>query len=679
MRPDQLPLLRTVSAPSVHPSGDWAVVSVARPDFDIDSSLSQLWRVPRKGAPRRITRGLNDFAPQFSPDGDVIGFLRAAGGPPQVALVRADGGEPMVITDAKLGVSAFAFSPDGARLVYTTRVPEQGRYGTDDDIPANLEDPRHFTGNRLQFNGLGWLNGRPSQVFLIDVPDLDAEPPVKPKGRAAKAAAEAAKESGETPPNPLVPVAARLTDDEIDWSEPTFTPDGKAIIVSGAAHDSRENDLVSDLYRIPITGKASAPTGGKPKRLTNTGRPKALTSAGGATFSNNAEHLFMLARDLGEDGLDFVGHHGGVWVMPAEGGTATQLTDPAVTPDSSLTPIGDDAVLLVDGHRGSTRLLKVRADGDVSVVHDGPHYVLGAAEAGGQLYATVADTGSTGDVVRITGKGKAKLLTDFCADLREQTTVVEPVEFTATSPDGTPVHGWVLKPSGEGPHPVLLNIHGGPYAAYTDHYFDEFQVYVEAGYAVVACNPRGSSGYGSDHGKAIKGDMGNLDMVDILSFLDQAVAADDALDGDRVGVMGGSYGGYMTAWIIAHDHRWAGAIVERGFLDGVSFVGSSDIGWFFAGQYQGNTDEEMNRQSPMLLTGQVTTPTLVLHSELDLRCPLQQGLTYYARLKQAGVDAEILVFPGENHELSRSGTPWHRRQRFEKILEFWGKHLPVNA
>ena len=141
--------------------------------------------------------------------------------------------------------------------------------------------------------------------------------------------------------------------------------------------------------------------------------------------------------------------------------------------------------------------------------------------------------------------------------------------------------------------------------------------------------------------------------------------------------MRGSYGGYLTAWTIAHDHRFAGAIVERGFLDPASFLGASDIGWFFMPAYNGTDRAEQDRQSPTLLADQVTTPTFVVHSELDLRCPLGQALRYYTALKAAGVDTELLVFPGENHELSRSGTPWHRRQRFEAILDWWGRHLPV--
>ena len=144
---------------------------------------------------------------------------------------------------------------------------------------------------------------------------------------------------------------------------------------------------------------------------------------------------------------------------------------------------------------------------------------------------------------------------------------------------------------------------------------------------------------------------------------------------ERLGVQGGSYGGYLTAITIAADDRFRGAIVERGYLDPDSFVGTSDIGRFFTEEYTGRDRQAIARQSPLAHADQVGTPTLVMHSELDLRCPLEQAQQYYAALQRAGVDTEMLIFPGENHELSRAGQPRHRRQRFEAILDWWDRHL----
>ncbi len=301
--------------------------------------------------------------------------------------------------------------------------------------------------------------------------------------------------------------------------------------------------------------------------------------------------------------------------------------------------------------------------------------VTGAAAAGASLVVSFSDASTAGDVAVLDG-GQLRRLTDFSAPLRSVAGITEPEELTFPSADGYPVHGWLVRPAGPGPHPVLLNIHGGPFAQFTVALFDEAQVYAGAGYAVLMCNPRGSAGYGQDHGRSIKERMGTVDMQDVLAFLDGAVAKFEELDADNVGIMGGSYGGYLTAWTISHDHRFRAAIVERGFLDPVSFTGSSDIGWFFGGEYTGSSAEQMAAQSPMARVHNVSTPSLVIHSEEDLRCPVEQGQRYFTALKQLGVETGFLVFPGENHELSRSGTPHHRKQRFDEILKWWARYLP---
>jgi dipeptidyl aminopeptidase/acylaminoacyl peptidase len=226
-------------------------------------------------------------------------------------------------------------------------------------------------------------------------------------------------------------------------------------------------------------------------------------------------------------------------------------------------------------------------------------------------------------------------------------------------------------------------IHGGPYAQYTHALFDEVQVLAEAGYAVVHGNPRGSAGYGAAHGTAIQGAFGTVDADDVLALLDSALTRPE-LDDQRVGVMGGSYGGYLTAWLTTRTDRFRGAIVERGFLDPVSFVGSSDIGWFFGLEYLGDaaTPEgaaALDAQSPMAHVGSVRTPTLVIHSENDWRCPLEQGQRWFVELRRRGVPAELLLFPGEGHELTRSGRPRHRVARFEHVLTWWSQHLSART
>jgi dipeptidyl aminopeptidase/acylaminoacyl peptidase len=193
----------------------------------------------------------------------------------------------------------------------------------------------------------------------------------------------------------------------------------------------------------------------------------------------------------------------------------------------------------------------------------------------------------------------------------------------------------------------------------------------------VQCNPRGSAGYGAAHGRAIRGAWGGVDADDVLAFLDAALQ-DPELDADRVGIMGGSYGGYLTTLILGRTTRFVAGISERAFLDPVSFVGSADIGWFFPDGYLGTDPERVRAQSAMAGASQISTPTMVIHSEQDWRCPVEQGMRLYVDLKRRGVPTELLVFPGEGHELTRSGRPCHRKARFEHVLRWWARWLPVS-
>ncbi len=664
VKPNTLNLLNSVSAPSLHPDADRCVVSVTRPDYDADAYVGQLWEVPLDNrSPRRLTRGFRDTAPRYSPDGTALAFLRAdQGGKPQVFLAESRGGEPQQLTDQPLGVSGFEWSPDSRRLVLTARVPEEGRYGTVDGVSAGQEDPRLVSGFKYQMNGVGYIGDKRSHLFLLDVPALGEEPFVKPVGRAARSTEEDATSA--------FPALKQLTDSDADHSAPMFAADGSRILFSAALEPDSATSLRSDIYSIALDGSDR-------QRLTNF--TDDLLSCGNPVHSEDGQWLYYLGSSLSSTGVDFVARNTALYVAPVSDPTQVQvLTDPETHDLGEVGEIvraGKDSVLVFNRSRGAGDLRLVDSRGNMQTIADGGYVVTGAASVNGVVVAAYTDPATMGDVARIEG-GSLTRLTDFSANLRSESTVIEPREETFTAPDGYPVHGWVLVPEGEGPHPVLLNIHGGPYAQYGWGYFDEAQVYAEAGYAVLMCNPRGAAGYGQEHGRVIREAMGTVDMQDVLAFLEGAVQKYDQLDGDRLGVMGGSYGGYLTAWLIANDHRFQGAVVERGFLDPESFIGSSDIGWFFSEAYTGSDPERVRAQSPYAHVDKVRTPTFVVHSEEDLRCPLEQAQRYYTALKRHGVDAEMLIFPGETHELSRSGTPWHRRQRFEHILRWWADKLP---
>ncbi|MBD8043663.1 S9 family peptidase [Arthrobacter sp. Sa2BUA2] len=675
MKPSDLDLLNSVSEPAIHPDGSRAVVSVQRPDFSADAYVGQLWNVSLAGGePQRISRGFNDAAPRFSPDGTVLAFLRSdPGGRPQLFAMPAGGGEPLQLTDRRLGVSWFRFSPDSARIVFSSRDPEHGRYGTVDGVPPGSEDPRLITTFNYRMNGAGYSRDKRVQAFVLTLPDLTDEPFIKPAGRAA-AADGAPGTSGRTG----LPEVLQLTDCDADALNPVFTADGTHVLFSAALHAEADTDLVTDVYAIPAGGGAG------PRRLSNLGTGTRL-SVSDPVQSLDGKWLFYLGQDLAETGRDFVARNTALYAAPVlDPASPVRLTDPSTVDlaGGGIVPDGADAALVLNLSRGSSELLRVNARGAVSTLVSGPRVVTGAAAAdSGTVVVTFTDPSTAGDVAALdpAAPGNLRKLTDFSAALRSRTTVRPPQEETHLSADGYPVHGWVVLPEGEGPHPVLLNIHGGPFSQYGWGLFDEAQVYAAAGYAVVMCNPRGSSGYGQEHGRAIKEAMGTLDLQDVLGFLEGVLASHPELNAGRLGVMGGSYGGYLTAWTIAQDHRFTAAIVERGFLDPLSFIGSSDIGWFFSEAYTGADPERVLAQSPFAQVDKVKTPALVIHSEEDLRCPVEQAQRYYTALKLRNVPTGLLLFPGENHELSRTGTPWHRRQRFEHILAWWARWLPTAA
>ncbi len=672
VKPDQIELLTTTGTPTLHPDGSRLVVAATRPDLRADTYVGQLWEVTLDGERRRLTRGFRDTAPRYSRDGGLLVFLRAVpDGKPQLFAVRASGGEPVQLTDQPLGVAHFDISPDATTVVFAARVPEHGRYGTVDGVGAGLEDPRLITGYKYRMNGLGYTTDKRSQLFTVPVPSLDAEPYIAAVGRMKQERADgpgALEEQGAVPP------AAQLTTADADHLEPVFSADGQRILFTAALAEDADSTLVSDLHSIALDG-------GDRRQLTNLDGGMRLGCSAPRPSADGA-WLFFLASDLSPSGLDFVARNTALHVLPiGDPQDVRRLTDPETVDVGDVQEIvadGPDTVLVVNRARGMGELLRVSAAGESETLVTGPTVVTGTAAAGGTVVVSYTDPSTSGDAAVVEG-GALRRVTDFSAALRDGTRVAEPQERTYPAPDGTPVHGWVVLPEGEGPHPVLLVIHGGPFAQYGWGYFDEAQVYAAAGYAVLLCNPRGAAGYGQAHGRVIKEAMGTVDLDDVLAFLDGALAEHHAMDGERLGVMGGSYGGYLTAWTIAHDHRFEAAIVERGYLDPPSFVGSSDIGWFFSEEYTGTDPARVAEQNPFAKIGQVRTPAFVIHSEEDLRCPIEQAQRYYTALKKQGVETELLVFPGETHELSRSGSPWHRRQRFEHILRWWARYLPTEA
>ena len=329
---------------------------------------------------------------------------------------------------------------------------------------------------------------------------------------------------------------------------------------------------------------------------------------------------------------------------------------------------GGDGVYLVRTEEGVARLYRVGLEGEAE-----------ALPAGGSVLAFAKGE-----------KGLFLLTEDFTRPARLEgplgvldpnealLPLAEPLYTEWTSPEGHKVPGWVLLPEGEGPHPVILYIHGGPHTAFGRAPMLEFAFFQKAGYAVAYSNPRGSTGYGQDYA-LLEGAWGERDEGDLLGFLDHVLAR-FPLDPERVGVAGGSYGGYMTNWLTArHPQRFRAAVTDRSICNWFSFFGASDIGprftflELFAKPWE--APEVLWEKSPLRLVHRVRTPTLVVHSEQDHRCPIDQGETWYTALLHLGVKTRFFRVPEEGHELSRSGRPDRRVARLRAYLDWWRENL----
>ncbi len=648
MKRDDITKMNIPGRPAVCPDGS-ILVSVTRPDLDEDRYCGRLQRLAPDQSPVVFSAGPRDSAPVVSPNGHTVVFLRAdETGPAQLHRIDLRGGEATKLTSHPLGAGGCTFSADGRQIAYLAAVPVDGRYGTDEDVSADAEPPRGIDRMSYRRDGKGFTLDRPDQVFLLDLQD-GAEP-------------------------------VQVTDEPDITGGPVFLPDGRLGYLRSTAPD----DLHSEFAATSVPGGGAPGCGDLLVRLPGNAAQPIVAD----------DTVYYLGVEF--EGIDAAGRTAGLWSVPVIGGLPRRMTGLEVEVDTTAAPVAlADSVLVSVLDHGSVSLRAVdsAADNahlaDLDVVIGGQRVVaaFGAApvDGGGAVVAAaVSSASSPGEVVTVTVDARGlvvepeTVLTDLAADLRS-TGLADHTEITATAPDGYPVHGFLVLPPGSGPHPVLLVVHGGPHAAYGWGLFDEAQVYADAGYAVVLPNPRGSAGYGHEHGRAIIGRLGTVDADDVLALLDAALARPDC-DASRVGVMGGSYGGFMTSWLASKaPDRFTAAISERAVNAWDSFAGSSDIGFYFAECYAGVGRESRWSVSPLAYADQIRLPLLIIHSEQDWRCPLEQGQRLFVALKSRGHEVEMLLFPGEGHELSRSGRPRHRVQRFQAILSWWQRYLPVSA
>jgi dipeptidyl aminopeptidase/acylaminoacyl peptidase len=312
-------------------------------------------------------------------------------------------------------------------------------------------------------------------------------------------------------------------------------------------------------------------------------------------------------------------------------------------------------------------VVQINGSIDGLIENQGIIYFIGMVEQGLQ------------ELYRINQDGSIKPITDFNGPVLKNKYVAKPQELTLKK-ETHEVKGFVLLPEGYNPnkqYPMILDIHGGPKTVYGQIYYHEMQYWVNLGYVVAFANPRGSDGKGNDFAD-IRGKYGSIDYDDLMDFTDRVVNDFKGIDPNRLYLTGGSYGGFMTNWIVGHTHRFKAAVTQRSISNWLSFYGTSDIGYYFAtDQTDGHPLVDMNKlyhQSPIKYAMDVQTPLLFIHSDKDYRCPMEQAQQFYAVLKTRGIDTELKWFKEETHELSRSGKPQARIKRLEDISEWFKKH-----
>jgi dipeptidyl aminopeptidase/acylaminoacyl peptidase len=657
MLPADLGHCHVLGTPALH--GDLLVVDLARPDVGEDTYLGGLWRIPLNGAtstrknPLQWTfGGRRDSAPRISPDGAWVAFLRITGtegkaARAQLYVMATAGGDARQVTDLPLGAGAPVWSPDSRRIAFTARIPEAGRYGTEPGVGPDAESPRRITTLNYRADNVGFVVDRHERLFVVD-PFADQ------------------------------PELTQLTDGRFGIGDVGWLPDNRALVFAADRDLGASDTQRQDLYGIGVAG-------GEPTLLVRTAGSVGFLSVSaegqviytGEQFTG--EYAVATNHSLWSAPLSFTG-------PPAE---ARQLTDgeTVACEHRSIRPVVTRHGALVGVlHRGAVQLRLVPLDSDtaeldqLALIAAEDEVLVSFTADEDRVAAVVATQDSPGELVlvKLTGSGQPTEstgpLTDFAAGLRAAG-VLPLQDLTATASDGYPVHGFLVLPEGDGPHPVLLFVHGGPFMYHSRAFFDEAQVYASAGFAVVLPNPRGSAGYGEKHGRVLVNALGTVDVDDVLSLLDAALARPEC-DAERVGVMGGSYGGWMTSWLAGHHgDRFRAAWSERAVNAWDSFTGSSDIGWWFAAAYCGTDQETLRRLSPLYHADRVRIPFAVVHSEQDWRCPVEQAQRMFVALKLNNVPTELILFPGEGHELSRSGRPKHRQERFELALQWWHRHL----
>jgi len=654
--PDDLYALQFVGDPQPAPDGSRVAFIVTTADEEENDYRSRIWLVATDGdaAPTPLTAGAKkDTSPRWSPDGTRLVFVsNRAEETLHLWLLDLRGGEARQLTHGKEPASDPVWSPDGTRIAYVAHFGgEQPPEKDADDKTKRVWENRVRTIARIKYkhDGDGFWDGGYDHLFTIPT------------------------EGGER---------TQLTDGEWDDSQPAWSPDGSRIAFISYREDDRDRVARSDLWTVSAAG-------GEARKLTESNG-----EASSPSLSPNGQTIAFFGHNEGNKWSATTR----VWTVPANGsapprclttsldrnvgnGTLHDQTIPE-TPHRPLWSTDGATVQFLVTDSGNSHLYTVPTDGgNVRCLLGDERVILGARQmSDGRMVVLMTDATMPAELFVI-GGARQRQLTDMNRAWLASKDVRTPERFRVHGDDNHEIDCWLLTPpdfTESERYPLVLEIHGGPQAQYGNAFFHEMQVWASAGYLVLFTNPHGSIGYGERFTEELRRHYGEKDMPDLMTALD-AVIARGIVDETRIGVTGGSYGGFMVNWLIGQTDRFAAGITQRCIANWVSDYGTSDLSVLSAvEEFGGPPWEAMEtylRLSPLTYVGNIKTPLHIEQQERDYRCAMEQGEQMFMALKARDVPVEFVRYPNESHGMSRGGQPHHRTSRLIRHLAWFAKYL----